>query len=100
MTSTKSLFQPKERLNWLVHLYYLRGEYSNCEQVNSNNESDYSKYLMGLINLRSHGDIKQSLKYFNSIHSTTDNLYCKAIAKCIMLSGKFFNQVSYHRILS
>ena len=79
---------PKERLNWLSHLYYLRGEYANCEKVNLTNESDYSKYLMGLISLREHGDIKRSLKYFNRIHSTNENLYCKAVAKCFMLLGK------------
>ena len=88
MTSTKMPFQPKERLNWLAHLYYLRGDYSRCEKVNLVAESDYSKYLMGLINLRMHGDIKKSLKYFNLVHSTNENLYCKAVAKCIMLSGR------------
>ena len=89
MASIKTPFQPKERLNWLAHLYYLRGEYSNCEKVNLTSESDYLKYLMGLINLRMYGDIKKSLKFFNLIHSINENLYCKAIAKCIMLLGRF-----------
>lgn len=89
MTSKIATFQPKERLNWLAHLYYLRDEQKNCEKVNQITDSDYSKYLMGLINLRTNGDIKKSLKFFNSIHSTNENLYCKAIAKCILLLGTF-----------
>lgn len=88
MTSTKPPFQAKQRLDWLGHLYYLRGEHEACERVHLTSDSDYSKYLMGLINLREFGDIKRSLKYFNLIHSTNENLYCKAIAKCIMLLGK------------
>lgn len=80
----------KESYNWLIHLHYIRGEYDLCHQRIKaiNITSEYSYYLRGLIALRSKGDVKSALNFFNQILSKNNATFIKAIARCLMIWGK------------
>ena len=85
------IFSQIEKLNWLSNLYFLRNDYQNCEKILSLAQSDFNKYINGLICLRN-GNVKKCLQYINLIDFKNEKNYCKLKAKCTFLLGnKFFN---------
>lgn len=89
-TTPEAQFRPQETLNWLMHLHYIRGEFDRLEQLTGAEPapSDYALYLRGLVQLREQSDVKGALRSFSSIQSTSEPLYCKAVARCLMLLGE------------
>ena len=83
-------YRPKETLNWLLHLHYVRGEFDRLEQLTlyDHQPSDYALYLRGLVQLRQRSDVKAALRSFSTIQSTSETLYSKAVARCLMLLGR------------
>ena len=84
-------------LNWLVHQFFVRGEYAECIEIlskyskNQNGfESAYSILIKGLIK-RSGGDISDSQLLFKQSYSLNDSsiFILREIGKNSLLLGKF-----------
>lgn len=85
----------RDSYNWLLHLYYVRGEYDYLERLLNNLQmrSGYSWYLKGLIALRN-CSVQEALKNFDKIASSSsshviqDIHHIKAVSRCLLLLGK------------
>lgn len=84
-------------MNWLVHQYFVRQEYTECLNIfsqyskkNSGTESPYSLLIRGLIK-RSGGFINESVSLFKQSYSLNQNsIYImREIGKNFLLLGKF-----------
>ena len=83
--------KPIDSLNWLYHLHYVRGEYEIVQNKikRFSFKSDYSNYIMGLIELNEpKGDVSAALEYFNQIKSANNPVYLKIIIRSLLLMGK------------
>jgi len=85
----------RDKLNWLIHLLYSRGEHDECLRLieaqlrSCNGMSEYPLFIKGLI-LREKGNLQESLELFQAATllnpSNPDNL--KQIGRTLFLSGK------------
>lgn len=63
----------KEKMNWLIHILFLRQEYDECLKVieemliESKGKSEYALYAKALV-LRIKGNIHESLELFKKCH--------------------------------
>lgn len=84
-----------ERRNWLIHLHYIRKDYTNCKSLlqevllESKEMCEYALYVKALI-LREEGNIQQSLDVFQQCvqidQSNANNL--KQVARSLFLLGR------------
>jgi Bardet-Biedl syndrome 4 protein len=73
----------------MYHLHFIKHEFDQCEkQIDRlGYESDYSKYLKGMIRLRK-GDTQSALSIFSSLSSSSpDHTSFKAMTRCLVLLG-------------
>ncbi|KAF2902241.1 hypothetical protein ILUMI_03958, partial [Ignelater luminosus] len=93
-----ALFEPDalEKLNWLIHLYHVRGEIVKCKELikneinKSGGKHEYAYFKQGII-LREEGKIQEALESFQICHKlnsdNTDNI--KEVAKCLFLLKRY-----------
>jgi Bardet-Biedl syndrome 4 protein len=68
-----SVVNLKEKLNWLIHVLFMRQEYDECLRIiedmlhESKGRSEYALYAKALI-LRVKGEIHESLALFKKCH--------------------------------
>ncbi|XP_023568337.1 Bardet-Biedl syndrome 4 protein [Octodon degus] len=84
-----------EKLNWLIHLHYIRKDYEACKAVikeqlqETHGLCEYAIYVLALI-LRLEGKIQESLELFQTCAilspQSVDNL--KQVARSLFLLGK------------
>ena len=96
-------------LNWLIHRYFVRGEYEECLEVLSKHsktktgfESAYSLIIKGLIQ-RSGGNINESQILFkqSNLISTSNSYLLREMGKNFLLLGKFTMSIEiYDSLLS
>ncbi|XP_065167509.1 Bardet-Biedl syndrome 4 protein isoform X2 [Atheta coriaria] len=87
---------PMEKLNWLIHLYHIRGEIGPCRTLindeieQSQGKNEFALYKKGII-LREEGNLQESLETFQQCHKinpeNVDNL--KQIGKCLFMLKRF-----------
>lgn len=90
----------REKANWLVHILFIRQEYSECLKLveemllelqgrDSNQISEYALYVKALI-LRIRGSIHESLEYFKKCHLLNPNNieYLKQFGRSLYLLGR------------
>ncbi|KAB0804558.1 hypothetical protein PPYR_01528 [Photinus pyralis] len=87
---------PLEQLNWLIHLYYVRGEIAKCKELikrqikMSSGKHEYAFFKQGVI-LREEDKIQEALESFQMCHKlncdNADNI--KEVAKCLYLLRKY-----------
>lgn len=91
-------------LNWLIHRYFVRGEYEECLEVLSKHsktksgfESAYSLIIKGLIQ-RSGGNINESQILFkqSNLISTNYSYLLREMGKNFLLLGKFSTSIEIY----
>jgi len=90
-----SCINAKDRQNWLVHILFLRQDFSECLKLidtildDSDGRSEYAMYLKALI-LRIKGDIHESLELFKKCHllNPINPDYLKQFGRSLYLIGR------------
>lgn len=85
----------KEKLNWLIHIMFLRQEYDDCVKliedmlIESQDKSEYALYAKALI-LRVKGNIHESLEMFKKCHLLNPTYidYLKQFGRSLYLLGR------------
>ena len=84
----------REKSNWLVHILFIRQEYTQClkfvdELLEEKEKSEYALYLKALI-LRIKGNIHDSLDLFKKCHLLNPNNieYLKQFGRSLYLLGR------------
>lgn len=84
----------REKSNWLVHILFIRQEYTQCmkfvdELLEESEKSEYALYLKALI-LRIKGNIHDSLDLFKKCHLLNPNNieYLKQFGRSLYLLGR------------
>lgn len=86
----------REKSNWLVHILFIRQEYSQCLKFvdelleeKDGDKSEYTLYLKALI-LRIKGNIHESLELFKKCHLLNPNNieYLKQFGRSLYLLGR------------
>lgn len=92
---SSAVINVKEKLNWLIHILFLRQEYDPClsliedQLTESEGKSEYALYAKALI-LRVKGNIHESLELFKKCHllNPTYTDYLKQFGRSLYLLGR------------
>ena len=92
---SSAVINAKEKVNWLIHVLFLRQEYDECLKIiddqleDSNGKSEYALYAKALI-LRVKGNIHESLELFKKCHLLNPTYidYLKQFGRSLYLLGR------------